>query len=805
MTNLLLDLRYAIRMLRKTPAFTAIAILSIALAIGLNSAVFTWVKALILQPLPGVRGAHELVNVMGIQGERNGLSHRYSEYLFYREQNSVFSGLIAYEFTGANLSEQGNPELIYGGTVSANYFDVLGVRPLLGRGFLADDEKPGASPAAVISFPLWQQRFAGNADVIGKTVSLNSHPFTIIGVAPPKFVGTYGGLANDFWVLIVAWEKPGADVSRTPVQMMGRLKSGMTLVNAQADMHLLAKRLAETGARRANWDLQVFDVTRSPRGLGGSLVELTPVLMAFALLILLIACANIANLLLARATVRSKEMGIRLALGASRRRVIRQLLTESILLSVAGGVVGLLLATWAAKSGTTFFSELEIPLGFDLGLDYRVMLFTFVVVLLTGIFFGLLPAVHTTRPELVSAIKDQGGFPGRGAERHTVRNTLMVAQIALSVIALVASGLFIRSLRNKLNTDPGFNPENLVIARFDLSLNNYDTARGKAFYNELMRRVRSLPGIQSVSLTSYAPISGWGGGNSRRVEISGYVPRENESLDLVTDDIGPDYLHAMQIPLAQGRDFSLQDNENSTPVAIINETMAQRFWPNQNPIGKQITISKATREIVGVAKNSEYRFPGESPQSLIYLAALQDYSPVMILVARTERAPEQALPAIRQVVKDLDAGVPLIHAVTFTTHIRSHFSDTRMMSVLLSTFAGLSLLLTSIGLYGVISYFVTHNTREIGIRMALGASGNNILVLVLVRGIVLVSIGLILGILGSISTMRVLANLLYGVHPSDAVTLFSVALLLSAIALLATYLPARRAAHVDPMVALRYE
>ncbi len=803
--TLLQDLRYGFRMLARGPGFTLVAVSSIALAIGVNCTIFTWMKAVVLDPLPTVKEQARLLTFSGVRGESHGGSHAYSDYLFYRDQNSVFSTLIAYELFELNLVDRGTPQLMFGSNVSTNYFDGLGLNPVLGRKFVADDEKPGASPVALISYQLWQQRFGGDATIVNRSVSLNGRVFTVIGVTPRGFSGAYGGIATDVWVPLVTWEKTGANVSRVPVEIMGRLKPGVSPSQAQADIHVLAQRLVQSNLKTAGWDVRLYPYTEFQRGIESSLAEVVPVLMAMTGLILLIACANLANLLLARSTARSKEMGVRLALGARRLRVVRQLMTESLMLAILGGGAGFLFAAWATKVGARFTAGIGFPLGFDLSLDHRVLGFAAGVVLLTSVLFGLIPALHSANPAIVASIKDQAGIFGAKHDRRRVRNILATAQVALSVVALIMAGLFLRSLHRTLNVDPGFNPNRVLLVSFNLSLNNYEAARGQQFYRQLLERVQALPGVQRTSITSYAPIGNSGGDNSRKVAIRGYIPRKDEYMGIVVDDVGPNYLHTMQIPLAAGRDFGWQDQEKSAPVAIINKTMAQRFWPDTDPVGKHIEVSGAAREIIGVAHDIEYRFPGDPPQPRMYLASLQDYEARQTLVVRTDGEPQQMTHSVQDVVKAIDPNVPVMEAITFDGHIRQHFFEGRLMASLLTVFATLALALAAIGLYGVISYFVAQRTRELGVRLALGAQRSDILGLVLSQGLLVTAVGALIGGVGGFALARLVSSMLFRVRPADPATFLLVGCVVACIALVATYIPARRAASIDPMAALRCE
>ena len=813
MQTLWQDLRYTVRSLLTRPGFAAAVVLTLGLGIGANAVIFTWLKAVLLDPLPGVQHVNELVHLSGIQGDRGGLSNSYNEYLYFRDHSTVFSGLLSYELVELNLSDAGKPELVHGGVVSGNYFDVLGVHLALGRSFRPEEGTvPDAYPVAVISYPLWQRRFGGAADVLGRTVSLNRTSFTVIGVAPRGFAGVYGGLAEDLWVPVVMVGKLLPDGDRllhrsSWMQIMGRKRPGVSLSQVQAEIKLLAAQFAAQNPERLKgWTVRVDEFSKSPRGFTSSVAPLVEILQVVVGLVLLIACANIANLLLARAITRRKEVAVRLALGASPGRVVQQLLTESLLLAVFGGALGLFLAS--ALAGT--LSWLAPPIGIrfapDVHLDYRVFAFTALITLATGILFGMAPALQAARADVTAALKDEAGPAGGGRSKTRLRSALVMAQVALSVVGLVGAGLFLRTMAKATMADPGFDRSQALLASFNLNLNRYDSARGLQFERQLLERVRTLAGVRTASLSSYVPMGLWGGSNSRAAEtIEGYAPGPNESLNIVCDNVGPEYFTTMRIPLAAGREFTDQDRENTQPVVIVNQTMAQRYWPGRDPIGQHLKIGGKWRQIVGVARNITYRSVSDEPEPAMYLPLLQDYEPSLTLVVRTEVSPYAVLAGVEDTVSRLDSGLSLSQIESLEAHVAGSLFQQRDMAFLLSAFGLLALALTAVGLNGVFAYTVSQRTHEIGIRMALGAQPRDVLRLVVGQGAKPVVAGVGIGLVASWALMRLLTSLLYGVSASDPLTFIGVAILLTAVALVASYLPARRAMSVDPLVALRYE
>lgn len=814
MNNFWQDLRYGAQILLKKPGITALAVITLGLAIGANTTIFTWIKGVMLNPLPGVRNSNRLLTINGVQGEQSGISNSYNSYEYFRDHNSVFTGLIAYEMLPVNLGEGGRPEVLMGGIVSGNFFEVLGIEPILGRTFLPEEDRTrNTHPVTVISHTLWQRRFGSDPNIVGKTISLNDHAFTVIGIAPPGFFGTYGGLAQLLWVPLQMHSQllPGGERldSSAWLQIMGKLKPDLSQQQAQSEMSVLAAQFAEGRPEvKKGWTVRTYTLTESQRGIQSALSPILQILMAIIGLVLLIACANVASLLLARAVSRRKEIAIRLALGGSRARLIRQLLTESFLLALPGGALGLLIALWSGELFNAVIPSFgPVSLGFDMATDYRVLLFTLAVTLITSVIFGLAPALQASNPNIMETLTQETAAAGGGHSRSRLLSVLVVVQIALSCIALIGAGLFIQSLRASLSADPGFDVNHVAIATTDLFLNGYDEAKGKEFYNRLIERLESVPGVESASYSSYVPMSLGGGGNLRSIYFEGYTPPPDgpPTINITTDVIGPDYLRTMGISLREGREFSLHDREGAAPVAIINETMARRFWPDESAVGKRLRVGQTWHEIVGVSGDAVYRSFGQSPHSLMYLPALQNYQSQYTLAVRTGGDPAITLPLIQNTVRDLDANVALIGLSTMKDHARVSLFPQRTAASLLGVFGLLALILAMAGLYGVMSYKVSQHTREIGIRRALGAQTTNIIRLIVGQGMILTGMGVLIGLASAFVLTRLMSSLLFGVSPTDLTTFAVIGILLIVVALAASFFPARRAAATDPMVALRHE
>ena len=811
--TILQDLRYGLRTIAKAPGFILLAVLALALGVSANTTIFSLVNGVLLRPLKGIKDPARLVEIY-TSDYSSGLygSSSYPDYVDFRDQSNVFENLGAFTETMMNASGEGEAERVPGVVVTANYFDMLGVGAQLGRTLHVVDDQPSGSQPVVISDSLWQRRFSSNQSVVGQTLNLNGKPYTIVGVADASFRGLRLGLRPEFWL-------PAATVDDFTtsgrgdrgIQLVGRLKPGVTLAQAQAQLKTIAARLAEAYPEtnlgtldRPNEPRPVTVMQQSridPEGQQG-LWRISFPLFAVVGLVLLIACANVANLLLARASARRREIAVRLALGASRGRLIRQLLTESLLLALLGGAAGLIVTQWSSSVLPGFFPPEELA-GLDLSTDWRVLIFTLVVTLITGMLFGLVPALQATRHNLIPSLKDDSRSYRQHLRRLGLRDGLVIAQLALSLVLLIGAGLFLRSLQNALRFDPGFAAQNLMTASLATRGANLSRQQGRSFYDEALQRIGSLPDVQSVTLTAVVPVSG--GGERRGVQLEGYQPQTGEDTELNTNTVGPNYFRTMGIPIVAGRDFNTQDKEGSPRVLIVNEELARRYFGG-SALGKRLRFGSDTvSEIVGVARNAKHRSLREAPLPVIYIPLSQEYRGGMTLMVRTAGSPAGVVGAVRNEMRTLNKDVPLFSVETMPERIGDQLATDRMMAVLLSVFGGGGLLLASIGIYGVMGYAVAQRTHEIGIRIALGAEQRDILKLIVGQGLVLILIGVSLGLALAFAATRVLQSVLFGVSASDPVTFGSVVMLLVGVALLACYLPARRATKVDPLVALRYE
>jgi len=816
MQNFLQDVRYGVRMIAKAPGFTALALLALALGICANTTIFSFINGLVLRPLASVKEPDRLVAVY-TSDYSSGLygGSSYPDYLDFRNQADAFEDLAAHEGALLSLNDEGNgAERLRGLYVTSNYFSVLGVNAKLGRVLQTADDTPSTSPAVVISDQFWQRRFNSDPNIVGRTIKLNTKSYTVAGVTQADFRGLRLGRPPQFWLSMPA-QPDYTDSARDSrsIQIVGRLKPGFTLEQAQGQLTTIAARLAQAypetnkGTFGHPNDPKPVTAVRegrlSPEGQTG-VWRISLLLFAVVGLVLLIACANVANLLLARASVRRREIAVRLAVGASRARLIRQLLTESVLLALLGGALGLLLAQWTARLLPAFFPENAAD-GVDFSVDWRVLVFTLGVSVLTGLVFGLAPAVQTTRPDLVSALKDDAsGTRGQRLRRLGLRDALVISQLALSLVLLISAALFVRSLRNAVNFDPGFAAQNLITASLDTSAARLNREQGEAFYGQMIDRVSNIPGVSSATLSVVVPISG--GGQRRNAVIDGYQPRSNEDMELNTNVVGLGYFRTMDIPIVRGRDFGSEDRHGGPGVVIVNEEFAHRYF-NDDALGKRVRIDSEGQflEIVGIARTAKYRDLREAPLPFIYIPLAQEYQPDMSLIVRTAGDPGLVLNTLRDEMKAVNKSVPVFSVQVMRDMIAGQLAVDRMIAVLLSVFGGAALLLAAIGIYGVMGYAVAQRTREIGIRVALGAERSDIMTLIVRRGLTLTVIGAGIGLILALALTRVLESLLFGVSATDPLTFGAIVTLLIAVAQLACYFPARRATKVDPIVALRNE
>lgn len=833
METLFKDLQFGARSLLKRPGFTTIAVLTLALGIGANTAIFSVVNATLMRPLPVV-DPDRLVFVFN---GRPGSVFSYPDYAAMRDQNNVFDGLVAWGGITASLNSNDQTDLVNGAIVSGNFFDVIGVRAQLGRVITADDDKtPGAHPVAVISHGLWQRRFAADPNVVGRQLFLNGNTFTVIGVLPGDFDGLQLGPMRDLYVplMMQATMRPpragySGEMNPDLLQVrgnrwlfsVGRLKPGVTPEQAEASLVLIAKQLAEaypTTNRNRTASVSPLADSSDPAS-RQQLSFVASLLMGVVGIVLLIACANVANLLLARSSARTKEIAVRLAIGATRWRIVRQLLTEGILLATLGGTAGLLLAWWTTRSlSATPPPAGSLPLTPQFSIDLRVLLFTLVLSVLAGIVFGLAPALRASKPALIPALKDDAAAFFERTKLFSLRNLLVVTQVALSVVLLIAAGLCLRSLNQAQKIDPGFDAKKIVNLPLNINLLRYTRTQGREFYKQVIERVEAIPGVESASVARIAAVSGNssvrslliegrdGSDNQFRSDNAGAASGDPDSVS--ANVVGPRYFQTMGIGLMQGRDFNAQDNEDHPLVVIVNEAFVRQHFPSSDVLGKRLSLAGPQgpwREIVGVVRTSKYFSLGEAPTPVTYLPLQQNHETGMTLHVRTAVDPSTVAGAIRNETQALERNLPLGNPELMSDRVVNSLYAARMGAILLAVFGGLALLLASIGLYGVMSFAVSRRTRELGIRVALGARPGDVFRLVLRQGMTLVVAGLVLGLAVAWGVTRLLASFLYGVSTTDGVTFAAIPVLLTLVALLACYLPARRATKVEPLKALRYE
>jgi len=795
-------------MLAGTPGFTLVAVLSLALGIGVNTTVFSLLDAVILRSLP-VQNPDQLVNIA--TREAGGAPHYDFSYPLYtglRDHNDVLSGMIAYVDTSLGLAAGDQTERIRGEFVSANYFSVLGIQPAIGSAFASDDERPGAPRVAVISYALWQRRLGGEPAALQKTITLNGRTFSVVGVAPREFSGLMRGQQTDVWITLphnVDFEGNPNLLRSDQVSWLilaGRLKPGIDIRQAQARLTALLPGLSEDARQSGKWEAALSKAAGGNEFYVAELTRPLTLLFIAVMLILAISCANVANLLLARAKTRGKEIGIRLALGATRRRIVRQLLTESLLLAVAGGALGFLTALWTAGLASGLRTRVGGALDLDVAPNARVLLFTLVTSVLTVLLFGAIPALRASRLELVPVLKGSTTTPvfRRGPSLHSL---LVVTQVTLSLVLLAGAGVFLRSLWKLQSIEKGFTGDNVLAMSVSMDLQGYDDKRGKNFYAAALENLSAFPGIQSVSLASALPVSA--GGSRMERPANGTKPAVGEYVSIDIVSVSPRFFETTGLPLLRGRDFRLLDTEKSAKVTIINESMAKKFWPGEDPIGRSFNDGLTTFEVVGVSGDTKYRNLREAPRLAMYQPLSQSYRPSMNLLVRTAGDPSRLAPAIQTQLHSIEPALTVFNIRTLFEHVGRSLYVERMESVLLAFFGLLALALTAVGIYGVVAYSVAQRTREVGIRMALGAQRRDVLKLILMKGLTLIAWGIAFGLLGCYWLTRLVSSQLYGVSPNDPATLATVAAVLVAVALLASYLPARRATKVDPLVALRYE
>jgi putative ABC transport system permease protein len=813
MNTLLQDIRFGLRMLLKSPSVSIVATIALALGIGANTAIFSVVNAVLLRPLP-FPDPDSLVAIYETdtqRGQQRG-AHSYPNFFDLRAQNTVFERVACYHSADYIMTGRGEPARLQASVVTADLFPLLGVAPALGRTFHPDEDKPSQSGRVVmLSHDLFQRRFNADPSIVNQAITLDGRSFTVVGVMPPSFEFPIQNEPVELWTTIAGDASGSSPVTNQRgahfLRVIGRLKSGVKPEQAQAEITAIAARLEQQypdeNTRRS---LRLESALAS---LVGDVRPALLILLGAVAFVLLIACANVANLLLARATSRHKEMAIRTALGASRVRVIRQLLTESVLLSILGGAIGLLLAVWWSDLLIALGKE-DIPRAVYVGIDWRVLGFTLGVSLLTGLIFGLAPAFHSTKTELVESLKEGGRGTSEGARRNKVRSVLVVTELAIAVVLLVGAGLLIQSLWRLRNVNSGLQPQKVLTFNLGLPEIKYNSDRQAQFFIDLKNRLESSPGVQSASTIFPLPLSGDRFSISFEIEGRPLPPKDHPSADFFTTGVG--YFRAMGIPMIKGRDFDDRDKHGSTPVIIITETFARQYFPNEDPIGKRIHPGISSREdedsmmreVVGVVGDVRNRGLDTEARAAYYVPHTQVPFSQMVVVVKTASEPRTLIPAVTKEVAAMDQDLALFGVKSMEEYLSASVAAPRFNTTLLSIFAIVALVLTVVGLYGVMSYSVAQRTNEIGIRLALGAQARDVVLMIVKQGSLLIGLGLAIGLAGAYAVTRLMASLLFGVTAKDPYTFIAVAVLLAGVALLACYLPAWRATKVDPMEALRH-
>jgi predicted permease len=820
-----MNVRYCLRTLLRTPVFTIVAVLIIGLGVGANTAIFSFINALLVRQLPGVSDPKGLVQVLQTKDNRASEAVSYPDVIDYQEQNSSFIGIALYDGTYAHLDAGQVPERLSCTMVSGRYFELLGVRPALGRLISPNDvQKEGENPVVVLSYALWRNRFDGDPQIIGKTVSLNGYSYTITGVAAKGFTGSVIGDGSDLWVPITMLRQADPEFAAIGitwktdwfrnrgakwVKAFGRLKPGVTLEKAQADLSTIAHRLAqEYPQTNEKVGVELLAGLGLPPQIRSQVRQYVNLPVIVVGIVLLIVCANVAGMILTRVSARQKEIGIRLALGASGWRIIRQLLTESLLLALCGGGLGLLFGIWLSDQFRLLLPEtyLNTRLNLDLGPDMYVFGFTLGISILTGVVVGIVPARQTLRLDLAPTLTGQRGLYRRMA-LFRLRDILIITQTALSLLLLVAAGLCVRSLRNALAVDTGFEINRVLTAQIDLGRQNYKQDRGEVFYQNLIERMESVPGAQSAALALNMPLSG--PQLVTRIHPEGR-PFEKGPFQVSYNVVTPRYLETVGIRLLLGRHFSAQDNKQSPPVAIVNERLAQSYWPNETPIGKRFrfgapSLDNPLIEIVGIAQDTKVSNVFAPPRMYFYLPLSQHYQNRTILHLRADGEPERLITAMRREIAGLDRGLPVYDVKTLADYVNDALAPQRLTTFLISNFGALAMVLSAIGLYGAMSYDVERRMREIGIRMALGAQPRVVLRLVIRKGMTLTLIGVVIGSIAALAMTRLIKGILFGVSATDPLTFTLIVVLLAAVGLVACFIPARRAVQVDPIESLRRE
>lgn len=807
MTGLIQDVRFACRQLRKNPGFTITATAMLAVAICANSTVLSWINGTMLHPIPGARDTSGLVSVM--RGQWNTSPSpplSYPDYRDLRDQNHSFVGMLAYHHDWITLTGGAQPERIYFGTVSSNYFDLLGIKPLLGRFFRPEEEtRPDAVPFVVLSYSLWQTHYAGDPAIVGKSIEIARHPVTVIGVAPKGFIGAMPSIRQDAWLTLNpigsnSWRMTHR--SGNFLNVIGKLRPGVSRAQAQQDLDTLMRKIvaAYPNDHLGNNAITLDPMWRSPFGGNVYMAMTLPILLSIAGVVLALTCANVATLTLVRFVGRRREIAIRQSLGAGRVQLVRQMVLEGVILSLCAGALALLLTSWTAKSFSRFIPPMANPTALNGMLDENVVMGIVVLALVASVLCGGVPAWRSSRVPAAEALKEESANVSGGSHNRRLLSGLVVTQVALSLALLVSSGLFLQTLRNTVHADPGFERDHILTAYVGLNLVGYSDEQQQVIRHKIFDQLSVLRGVTVASLTDWVPMS-----FQRKTADAypdGYVPRPHESLEVRRVDVTPRYLEAMGIPILEGRDFTPADNEKAPAVLIVDQTMASHYWPRQDPLGKKLRIWGNVFTVVGVARNTKHAFVNELPEPLIYMDYFQHPEELVVQV-KTRGNPVDLIPALEEAIHSIDGQLPISDVRTMREATQAASAFTVIQSTFAGMFALIALVLAVTGIYGVVAYRTQLRTHEIGIRVALGASRGDVFRLVLGQGLWLTLIGLVLGFGLSFGLTRLIAGLLYGISANDPATVVAVVVILGAMSLLACYLPAHRAMRTNPVSAIR--
>ena len=816
MTSLLQDLRYAVRSLRNHPAFAAVAILTIAIGIGANTTIFSWLRSLLLNPFPATVEPERIVAIENTAPDGEPITTSYLDFRDFRNNLRLVKSVTVYRGYVFSVGEVPNVERAWGELASGGVFDMFGLKPEAGRFFSLDEQNDSqnAHAVVVISYDYWKSHYGLNPSAVGSTLRINQTPLTIIGVAPPDFHGTHAGLDYSFWIPLTMYGQMThtgtwmlKDRNARFFTLLARLAPGVSILQARGEVQALANRMAEESAdSNLGVGATVLPVWQSHFGTQAMLLTPVAILMGVGSVVLLIVCANLANLLLARATARRQEFSVRLALGAKPRRLMAQLLTETLLITLVGSISALTLASWLGGALRWLLPAVSHPATLAAPLDGQVFLFTAMLALIVTALAGLMPAVHSSRANLNDTLKQGGRSGTSGLQTHRLRGMMVISEVALAAVALVGAALFLKSFERSRAIDPGFSPDGVALAQFDFSTTGYNAQQTDTFCRRLHDRLLQLPGVTAASYDDSAPL-GFNGGNWETLGVEGYVPRPNENMKIYRDLVSPGFFDSMRIPLVEGRDFDWHDDAATPKVMIVNQEFAHRFLPNRNPIGHRVHGWGEWFTIVGVARDSKYHRVTENPQPYFYIPVRQIFQPEYGLTfhVRTSGSINEAILSVRREAAAIDPAITIFDAEPMTEYISASLFGAKITADLLSLLSGIGLLLAAMGLYGVMAYSVAQRTREFGVRVAMGARQIDILRLILSESGKLALFGTVLGLILAALSTRVVASQIYSVSPLDPLTFAGVGLALLVVAFSASYIPAYRAAKIDPMVALRYE